>query len=360
MAEAFARRLWGSAWEVFSAGIHPETAIDERTVSVMREVGLDLSQHQPKSVSGFANQVFHMVVLLDSQITPADLKDIQAEHFVTLLIDDPASSTGTSDEQLEVYRKTRSQIKKRVTSYLRYDMHSMGKEGKHMADIHSARETFERELSELRDNVLRLANMTDNAIERSITALVNRDESLAKQIIADDKPINRLRYEIEEECYTLIATQQPLARDLRSIITAIHIVVELERIADYAASIAKLTLKLANEPLLKPLIDIPRMVELTRKMLNDSVDAYLNWDEDLARDIIARDDEVDMLDEQVYRELLTFMLQDPQTITRATYLLWISHGVERMADRVNNICERVLYMITGSVRAKKKKPQAES
>lgn len=226
-----------------------------------------------------------------------------------------------------------------------------------MAETSSTREHFQHELNELRDNVLRLSHMTDSAIKRSMQALVERNDELAQQVIQDDKPINRLRYEIEEDAYRLIATQHPLARDLRSVIAAIHLVVELERIGDHAASVAKIALDLNNHPLLKPLIDLPRMAEITTQMLREAVDTYLNWDVDKAHAIKKHDKEVDALDEQVYRELISFMLQDPKNIERATYLLWVSHDVERMADRVKNICERVIFMVTGTVRAKDQKAE---
>lgn len=225
-----------------------------------------------------------------------------------------------------------------------------------MTNPSTSRQAFDRELTSLRDNVLRLTNMTDTAIERAMQALVERDESLAKQVVIDDKPINRMRYDIEEECYRLIATQQPLARDMRTIITAIHIVVELERIADHAAGLAKIALELAKEPPLKPLIDLPRMAKISREMLRDTVEAYLTWDAAKAQEITKRDDEVDMLDSQVYRELISYMIQDPRNISRATYLLWASHNLERIADRITNICERIVFMVTGNIKKKKNKP----
>ena len=226
-----------------------------------------------------------------------------------------------------------------------------------MANTLQTRERFHQELNELRDNVLHLSHMTDSAIQWSMQALVERNDELAQQVIRDDKPINRLRYEVEEEAYRLIATQQPLARDLRSIVAAIHLVVELERMADHAASVAKIAVDLNQMPLLKPLIDLPRMATITSAMLGEAVDTYLNWDVDKAHAIKRRDKEVDALHEQVYRELLSFMLQDPKNIERATYLLWVSHDVERMADRVKNICERVIFMFTGTVRAKDQKKE---
>jgi len=212
-----------------------------------------------------------------------------------------------------------------------------------------ARSVLDRELTVLRDNTLRASHMVEAAIERAVAALKNQDVGLAQQVITDDQAINALRFEIEGHCYRLLALQQPTARDLRAIVTAIHIVVELERIGDHAAGIAKLTIELAKEPLLKPLIDIPRMAVVGREMMRDSLSAYLNWDAEQARRTVARDAEIDQLNDQVYRELLTYMLQDPRTINRATYMLWVAHNLERIGDRITNICERVIFMVTGEI-----------
>ncbi|MEA3396576.1 MAG: phosphate signaling complex protein PhoU [Chloroflexota bacterium] len=210
-----------------------------------------------------------------------------------------------------------------------------------------SRKTFERELQQLRDGVLILGSMTEKAIIRSIAALKQRDQPAAKQIIADDLKINCKRFEMEEECIQLMATQQPMAGDLRTIVAVLHIVVDLERMADHAEGIARITLLMGDEPLLKPLIDVPRMAEKGVDMLRRSLQAFVNRDAEAARHICGEDDEVDALYDQVYRELLTYMLADPTTINRATHLLWAAHNLERVADRVTNICERVVYMVTG-------------
>ncbi len=209
------------------------------------------------------------------------------------------------------------------------------------------RETFDSELIKLRDDVLILGSMTEKAILCSIEALKRRDQEAARQIIADDLEINRQRFEIEEECIQLVATQQPMAGDLRTIVAVLHIIVDLERMADHAEGIARITLMMGDEPLLKPLIDVPRMAEKGVSMLRRSLEAFINWDAETARRICDEDDEVDALYDQVYRELLTYMIADPTTINRATNLLWVAHNLERIADRVTNICERVVYMVTG-------------
>ena len=211
------------------------------------------------------------------------------------------------------------------------------------------RTAFERQLTGIQDDMLVLATMAETAVERSLEALKNRDVELARRIIADDLKINEKRYNTEEKCLELVATQQPLASDLRTIVAVLHIIVDLERIADHAEGNARLALMLADEPPLKPYIDIPRMAEKGVEMLRASLEAFKDRDTDRARAICEMDDEVDALYERVYHELLTYMIQDPQSIQRATYLIWVAHNLERIADRVTNICERVVFMVTGHV-----------
>lgn len=211
------------------------------------------------------------------------------------------------------------------------------------------RTAFHKKLREIQDDILAMGSMVGKAILRSIEALKNRDLELAHQIIADDKKINQKRFEIEEKCVELIATQQPMASDLRIILAVLNILSEVERIGDYAEGIAKIAVMIGDEPPLKPLIDIPRMAEQTVDMLRRSLDAFVNRDAEAARKISAEDDAIDHLYDQVFRELLTFMAEDPKTITRATRLIWVAHNLERSADRVTNICERVVYVVTGKM-----------
>jgi phosphate transport system protein len=213
-----------------------------------------------------------------------------------------------------------------------------------------ARGRLDRELTQIQDDVLRLGSMVEQAIQHAIRALKERDVELARQIIADDEKINSLRYSIEERSLTVIATQQPVATDLRTIIAATHIAIEMERMADHAEGIAQLVTRLADEPLLKPLIDVPRMADVACDMLRASLDAFIAGEAEAARAIVARDDEIDQLYDQVFRELLTYMLQDPRTISRATFLLWVAHNLERIGDRITNISERVVFMTTGELK----------
>jgi phosphate transport system protein len=209
---------------------------------------------------------------------------------------------------------------------------------------------LDQEMTKIQDDVLRLGSMVDAAIQRAVKALKERDVDLAQQIIAEDEQINALRYAIEEQSLAIIATQQPVATDLRIIIAAIHIAVEMERMGDHAEGIAQLVTRLAGEPLLKPLIDIPRMADVASEMLPASLDAFIARDPTAAIAVAARDEEMDQLYDQVFRELLTFMLQDPRNINRATFLLWVAHNLERIGDRITNISERVVFLTTGELK----------
>jgi phosphate transport system protein len=211
------------------------------------------------------------------------------------------------------------------------------------------RALFEKQLSEVQEDMLVMAGMVEAAITQSIDSLRQRDVALARRIIENDLEINRKRYECEERCIELISLQAPLASDLRTIISVLHITVDLERMADHAEGIARIALMLADEPPLKPYIDIPRMAEIAVRMLNGAIEAFKARDAQQARAITDMDDDVDALYEQVYRELLTFMINDPKTIQRATYLIWVAHNLERIADRSTNICERVVYLVEGRI-----------
>jgi len=211
------------------------------------------------------------------------------------------------------------------------------------------REVYQKKLKEIQDDILFMGSMVEKAILRSMEALKGRNLELAQQIIDDDQKINKKRFEIEEKCIELIATQQPMASDLRIIISVLNVITELERIGDHAEGIAKIALLIGNEPPLKPLIDLPRMAEKTADMLHRSMDAFIHHDIEAARHIAGEDDEIDNIYDQVFRELLTFMAEDPKTITRATRLIWVGHNLERSADRVTNICERIVFVVTGKM-----------
>ena len=211
------------------------------------------------------------------------------------------------------------------------------------------RTIFHKNLQEVEKDVLAMGDSVAKAVDRSIDALKRRDLTLAHQIIADDNLIDQQRFGIEDKCIGLIATQQPMASDLRILVAILNIIIELERIGDYAEGIAKIVIMIGDEPPLKPLIDIPRMGEITIDMINKSIQSFATRDVELAMRVVSMDTIVDGLNDQVFRELLTFMMVDPKTTNRATRLIWVAHNLERAADRATNICERVVFTVTGKM-----------
>ena len=209
------------------------------------------------------------------------------------------------------------------------------------------REDFERNLKLVQDEVVQLSSMVEKAIFKSIDSLKRRDLRASQQVIDEDDIIDAKQEAIENRCIDLIALESPMAVDLRVIIAAMMVANELERMGDYAEGIAKISLAMGELPPLKPLIDIPRMADKAVDMLRRSIESYVNRDIVTAKGVFHDDDEVDEMYEQVYRELLTYMMRDPNTIQRATYLLWVSHDLERVADRTTNIAERVMFLVTG-------------
>lgn len=206
---------------------------------------------------------------------------------------------------------------------------------------------FDRSLEDINDDLLRLASMTDRAIADGMKALLERNGDLAREVSSHDSQLNDMRFSIEEKCYSLIATQQPNATDLRGVVGALSVATNLERIGDHAAGIARLTLQMLDKPLLKPLVDIPEMAEIARWMVRGAVNAFLLHDAVAAEQIVAKDKTIDVLNKRVYIELIDYMTHDPSTVERATFLLWVSHNLERIGDRAMNICERAIYVATG-------------
>lgn len=211
------------------------------------------------------------------------------------------------------------------------------------------REAFREDIKGLERELMDMGQMVTGAVIGSVEALKSRNKSLAKKIMGDDLLINKKRWDIEEKCINLIATQQPVATDLRKIIALLSIITDLERMGDHAEGIAKIVIMLGDKPLVKPLVDIPRMADKAVAMIKSSLEAFVKRDAKAARAICDEDDEVDKLYDQVYRELFTFMIEEPTSITRATYLIWTAHNLERIADRVTNICERIVFLVTGTM-----------
>lgn len=211
------------------------------------------------------------------------------------------------------------------------------------------RQSFDRDLQRLVDEVMELGRRVEATLTDSVQVLKEQDCEAARDLIAQDRSINKKRYDIESEALTLIATQQPMAGDLRMLSAVLDLSSELERIGDYAKGIAKITLMIGSEPLMKPLIDLPTMASKASEMLDDALEAFARGDAEAAREIPQRDDVVDALYDQVYRELIALIMADPRRIQQANYLLWVAHNLERAADRVTNICERVVFTVTGEL-----------
>jgi len=211
------------------------------------------------------------------------------------------------------------------------------------------RKTFESEIQQVKDEILVLGSMAEQAILGSVDSLKKRDIKASEEILKGDKLINKKRFEIENQLMILIATQQPMAHDLRLLASSMEIISELERMGDYAKGIANINIRMGDEPLLKPLIDIPRMADKDVSMLHRALTAFVSDDVETAKAIPLEDDEVDALYNQIYRELMTFIIQDPKNIERANWLLWVAHNLERVADRVTNICERTIFIATGEM-----------
>lgn len=214
----------------------------------------------------------------------------------------------------------------------------------------SIRRTLEAEILELRNDLVYLSSMVEQQILGSVESLKKRDIAMSEQIIETDKLVNKKRYAIEEQVMVVIATQQPMAHDLRLMASILEIAGELERIGDYAKGIARISIRIADEPLLKPLVDIPRMAEKGADMLHRAVKAFVEENIIDAESIPAEDDVVDNLYDQVYRELMVFIIQNPAMIQKANYLLWVAHNLERVSDRVTNVCERTIFVVTGELK----------
>lgn len=206
---------------------------------------------------------------------------------------------------------------------------------------------FNNELIDLKENLIKMSNLVEEAINVAIKSLVEQDIDLAVRVIENDDKIDQMELDIEEQCLQMIALRHPIAKNLRMIGCGYKTVSDLERVADHAVNIAKASQYLSTKPMVKPLIDIPRMAKIAQNMLKDALDAYFNGDVELAKEVWVRDKTVDDLDKQIFRELLTFMMEDPRTISRAIHLIFVSNNIERIADHATNLAERVVYIVNG-------------
>lgn len=211
----------------------------------------------------------------------------------------------------------------------------------------STRQSYSQELEALRDELSHMGAIVTAAIDQAVDSLAKQDAALAKKIMNGDDIIDNMQVDIEDKCMVLIARQQPLARDLRIIGTGLKITTDLERVGDHAFDIAKIAVQLAGQSLIKPLVDIPRMGQMAQEMLKSALEAYINLDIASAEAVCAADDEVDQLNQQIFRELLTYMMEDPHTISQATQIILVSRSLERVADHATNIAEWVIYLVTG-------------
>ncbi len=212
-----------------------------------------------------------------------------------------------------------------------------------------SRETLERKEKELLEDIIVLGKMVKQAMLNAVESLRTRDMEASQKVLDRDKDINLKRFAIEKETLITIATQQPMATDLRLLASVFEVSTELERMGDYAKGIAKINIRMGSEPLLKPLIDIPKMADIALSMLDKSLIAFVNGDEKSARIIYLEDDKVDDLYKKIYRELIGIAAKDPELVDKANNLLWACHNIERLADRVTNICERTIFVVTGEL-----------
>ena len=208
---------------------------------------------------------------------------------------------------------------------------------------------FQEELGVLQERLLAMGGFAEERVRESVLGLASRDAALVDRVLAGDEPINDLHIEIDDRCFKLLALHQPMAADLRAIVAAVKINTDLERVGDLAVNIAEAAKRYLLHAPVKPLIDIPRMGDIAQRMLRDALDAFVRRDVALAESVLAADDALDALKSQIFRELLTYMLEDPKNISRATFLLWVAHNLERIGDRAVNLCERAIFITTGQL-----------
>lgn len=357
MAEGLANHYLAGQWQAFSAGTQPAGYVHPLAVEVMAEVGIDISRQRSKSTQEFRGQEFDLVLTVcgdAAENCPVWLGGGQKVHIG---FEDPAHATGRLEEKLKVFRRVRDKIQKSVIPYLEQTYakvtataspsHEAAQVGRPPGLETKMRTHYQQELRRLQDELLLMGSMVCQALGDSLAALKRQDLDHARQIIAGDREINLKRFRIEDDCLTLIATQQPMARDMRLIAGILEIASELERIGDYAKGIARITLYIGKEPLVKPLVHMPQMLDVVVEMLRAALDAFVTQDVEQAREIPKRDDAVDQLYNTINRELITIVIADPKQIDHANYLSWAAHNLERAADRATNICERIIYTATG-------------
>lgn len=357
MAAGLINHFLGEKWQAFSAGTRPADMVHPLAVEVMAELGIDISCQRPQSVDSFRNQAFDLVLTVCDNAAENCPLWLGKGEVVHMGFEDPAAAGGRLDNKLKAFRRVRDSMHKSVLSYLEQPFPSAvgapptvngpAQVVDTMRTGTPMRVHFQQELRHIQDELLIMGSMVAQALHESLDILKKQDLDHARQLIADDRTINAKRYELEEACLTLIATQQPMARDMRLIAAVIEIASELERIGDYAKGIGRITLYIGKTPLVKPLVHMPQMCDLVIAMLRDALDAFIAQDVEQARAIPQRDDAVDDLYNTINRELIEIVIADPSRMDHANYLLWAAHNLERAADRVTNVCERIIYTVTG-------------
>jgi phosphate transport system protein len=340
MAEGLVNHRLSGQWEAFSAGTDPIDRIYPMAVQVMAELDIDISDQRPKSVDEFRDVDLDLIIAVCDKAADNCPVWMGRGRIVYMSFPDPAAAEGAEKERLQSFRQVRDALLERVLPYLEQV------EGLTRSMV-MPRLGFDRDLQRLREDVVELGRMVQGSLVEAVQALEQRFLDKSRELVQYDRVINDKRVSIEYDCLVLIATQQPVARDVRMLAATIDVAGELERMGDYAKGIAKISLMIGDEPLIKPLVNIPRMAEKVAAMLAQALEAFRFDDVDKARSIPLQDDEVDALYNQVYRDLLDLIIADASVIDRATYLLWVAHNLERTADRVTNICERVIFTVTG-------------
>lgn len=337
MAEAFANFFGKGMVEAHSSGSRPSGMVNESTIKVMHQAGIDISHAKSKGFDELPIKEFDYVVTMGC-------KDIcpftPAKEHIEWDIEDPKGKT------IDVFINVRENIKNKVREFIE----RISSEKIIIQQDRKMERHFDEELEKMNTSLLKMASLTEEAIRKSVEALKIRDKKMAETVIKDDSVIDEMELLIEEKAIDLLALRQPMAGDLRFITTGMKINAELERIADLAVNISQRVMELADQSLLKPLIDIPKLSSIAQKMVKEAIDAFVNRDESLAKKVIFSDPKADKLRNLVYEELISdYMVKDGRTATRAVPLLLIARHLERICDHATNIAEDVIYMVKAKI-----------
>jgi phosphate transport system protein len=358
MAAGLINHFLGQKWEAVAASVGPFVATPPLAIQVMAELGIDISRQRAKSVDEVKGQSFDLVIIVCDEVAAKRPVWLGQGQLIHIGFEDPTRTSDQPAEQAKAFRRVRDMMRKSVLLYLEQFSQVAGpppgepvqrQTGATPATGKSMRTHYHQELRRLQDELLLMGSMVCQALHDGLTVLKQQDLDHARQVIADDRLINAKRYAIEDACLTLIATQQPMASDMRLIAGILETSSELERIGDYAKGIARITLYIGKEPLIKPLVHMTEMYEIVIEMLRGALDAFVTQNVEQARIIPQRDDAVDTLYNTINRELIDLVMANPKQMDHANYLSWAAHNLERAADRTTNICERIIYTVTGQL-----------